>query len=171
MAENEAASPWASLAVERGFGAQDSTVTVCGSEAPHNVNDHASITPEGIVTTVAYTAATVGHNNIYLGGEPLIVFGPEHAATVASGGWSKDDVKRAIWERARVPIAHLSPENHERFSGIHPEGFRDKPPDTRVPIARDWRDVMIVVAGGAGKHSAVIPTFGMTRSITRRIED
>jgi hypothetical protein len=70
-----------------------------------------------------------------------------------------------------VPIAHLSPENHERFSGIHPEGFRDKSPDALVPIARDWRDVMIVVAGGAGKHSAVIPTFGMTRSITRRIED
>ena len=88
VAENEAASPWESLAVERGFGAGNSTVTVCGSEAPHNVNDHASSTPEGIVTTVAYTAATVGHNNIYLGGEPLIVLGPEHAATVAAVGWS-----------------------------------------------------------------------------------
>jgi hypothetical protein len=28
---------------------------------------------------------------------------------------------------------------------------------------------MVIVAGGAGKHSVVIPTFGMTRSITRRI--
>ncbi len=28
-----------------------------------------------------------------------------------------------------------------------------------------------LVAGGAGKHSAVIPTFGATRSVTRRIAD
>jgi len=27
-----------------------------------------------------------------------------------------------------------------------------------------------VVAGGAGKHSVLIPTFGATRSVTRRIE-
>jgi hypothetical protein len=40
-----------------------------------------------------------------------------------------------------------------------------------VPIARDWRDVMVIVAGGAGKHSAFIPTFGSTRSVTRRVAD
>ena len=57
----------------------------------------------------------------------------------------------------------------ERFSGIDPEGFLDKPLDTLAPIARDWRDIMVIVVGGAGKHSAVIPTFGMTRSVTRLI--
>jgi len=29
---------------------------------------------------------------------------------------------------------------------------------------------MIVVAGGAGKHSVFVPTFGATRSVTQRIE-
>ena len=29
---------------------------------------------------------------------------------------------------------------------------------------------MIVVAGGAGKHSVLVPTFGATRSVTLRIE-
>ena len=43
--------------------------------------------------------------------------------------------------------------------------------ETPAPIARDWRDVMVVVAGGAGKHSVFIPTFGSTRSVTRRIAD
>lgn len=146
-------------------------MTVCGSEGPHNINDHGSTTPEGIVTTVAGTAAIAGSNNIYLGGEPLIVLGPEHAATAASSGWRKEDFKRAVWDRARVPLARLAPENIERFAAIHPEGFRDKPPETPVPIARDWRDVMVIVAGGAGKHSVFIPTFGSTRSVTRRIAD
>jgi hypothetical protein len=171
IAENEAASPWEPLSEERGFSAGDSTVTVCGSEGPHNINDHASTTPEAIVTTVASVAATVGSNNIYLGGEPLVVLGPEHASTAASSGWSKDDFRRRVWERAAVPLAHFARENIERFATIYPEGFKDRPAGAVARVARDWRDIMIVVAGGAGKHSALLPTFGATRSVTRRITD
>jgi hypothetical protein len=170
VAENEAASPWEPLSVERGFSREVGTVTVCASEAPHNINDHGAATPEGIVTTVAGTAATVGSNNVYLGGEPLLVLGPEHAATVAAGGWSKADFKRAVWERAQVPLSRFDPANLERFAVIHPAGFKDRPPETLAPIARAWSDIMVVVAGGAGKHSVLIPTFGATRSVTRRIE-
>ncbi|HEY7654460.1 MAG TPA: hypothetical protein VIG07_16715 [Methylomirabilota bacterium] len=170
VAENEAASPWEPLSVERGFPREISTVTVCASEAPHNINDHGSSTPEGILTTVAGTAATVGSNNIYLGGEPLVMMGPEHAATVAGGGWSKADFKRALWERAQVPLSCFDPSNLDRFSVIYPAGFKDRPPESLVPIAREWSDIMVVVAGGAGKHSVLIPTFGATRSVTQRVE-
>ena len=171
MAENEAASPWEPLSVERGFPPGESTVTVCGSEAPHNINDHASTTPANIVTTVASVMATVGSNNIYLGGEPLVVLGPEHAATAASSGWSKDDFRRQVWERSAVPLACFAQENIGRFATIFPEGFKDRPAEAVARAARDWRDIMVVVAGGAGKHSALIPTFGATRSVTRRITD
>ena len=170
VAENEAASPWAPLSVDRGFSQNVSTVTVCGSEAPHNINDHGSSTPHGIVTTVAGTAAVVGSNNIYLGGEPLVILGPEHAATVAGGGFSKDDFKRELWERAQVPLSRFDASNIERFAVIHPAGFKDRPPETLAPIARQWSDIMVVVAGGAGKHSLFVPTFGATRSVTRPIE-
>ena len=171
MAENEANSPWQPLSAERGFSAEESTVTVCGSEAPHNINDHASTTPEAIVTTVASVMATVGSNNIYLGGEPLVVLGPEHAATAASSGWSKDEFRRHLWERSAVPLAHFAPENIARFATIYPEGFKDRPAGSVAHVARDWRDIMVVVSGGAGKHSALIPTFGATRSVIRRITD
>ena len=170
LAENEAASPWESLAAERGF-AGESTVTVCGSEAPHNINDHASTTPPAIVATVSSVAATVGSNNVYLGGEPLVLLGPEHAATAASTGWSKDEFKRQVWEHSAVPLARFAPENITRFETIYPEGFKDRPAGAVARFARDWRDIMVVVAGGAGKHSALIPTFGATRSVTRQITD
>ncbi len=169
IGENEAASPWEPLSIERGFSSEDSTVTVCGSEAPHNINDHGTVTPEGIVATVVGTAATTGSNNIYLGGEPLIVLGPEHAATVASTGWKKDDFRRAVWEAAGVPRGGFTSENLARFESIYPEGFTDRSPDAVLRIARHWRDIMVIVAGGAGKHSAFIPTFGATRSVTRKI--
>src|SRR5262249_28039316 len=39
LAENEEASPWEPLHVERGFRAEESCVTVLAAEGPHNVND------------------------------------------------------------------------------------------------------------------------------------
>ncbi|HUF92345.1 MAG TPA: hypothetical protein VMR23_08215 [Candidatus Limnocylindria bacterium] len=169
LAENEAASPWAPLHVERGFAASQSCVTVCGSEAPHNVNDHGSSSAEALVRTLAGTAATTGSNNVYLGGEPLIILGPEHAATIAGSGWSKDDLRRAVWEAARVPLSRFSGENLDRFRAITPDRFANKPPDTRVPIAARAEDIMVIVAGGPGKHSSIVPTFGATRSVTEEI--
>jgi len=68
-----------------------------------------------------------------------------------------------------VPLSRIAPENVARFAVIHPAGFMDRSPDMLIPIARDWPDIMVIVAGGAGKHSVVIPTFGATRSVTRPI--
>ena len=166
LAENEAQSPWEPLHVERGVARDESTVTVCGSEAPHNVNDHGSTTADTLMAALAGTAATTGSNNIYLAGDPLVILGPEHAQTIASSGWSKAEFKRRFWEAARVPLRKFSADNIARFTLTHPERFRDAGPDTLLPFASRPEDVMVIVAGGPGKHSAIVPTFGATRSVT-----
>jgi len=170
LAENEAQSPWEPLHVERGFGRDDSTVTVCGSEAPHNVNDHGSTGGETLMAALAGTAATTGSNNIYLAGDPLVILGPEHAQTIASSGWSKAEFKRRFWEAARVPLKKFSADNIARFKLTHPERFEGAGPETLLPFASRPDDVMVIVAGGPGKHSAIVPTFGATRSVTERID-
>ena len=170
LAENEAESPWDPLAVERGFGREESCVTVCGSDAPHNVNDHGSTTAEALLLAFIGTAAATGNNNIYLGGEPLVIVGPEHALTFAASGWSKRDLKTRLWEGARVRLDRFSRENLARFALMDPERFGDRPADAEVAIARRSEDVMVIVAGGPGKHSAFVPTFGATRSVTVRVE-
>ena len=170
VAENEAASPWDALHVERGFGAGESCVTVCGCDAPHNVNDHGSTTADGLVANLAGVLGTPGSNNVYLAGEPLIVLGPEHARTIADSGWTKADLKRALWERARVRLDVFSPENLARFALIDPPRFTNRPPGADVAQAQRPEDLMVIVAGGPGKHSAIIPTFGATRAVTVRIE-
>ena len=170
LAENEAQSPWEPLHVERGFAREDSTVTVCGSEPPHNVNDHGSTTAETLMAALAGTAATTGSNNIYLAGDPLVILGPEHAQTIAASGWSKQDFKRRFWEAARVPLRKFSADNIARFTLTHPERFENAGPDTLLPFASRPEDVMVIVAGGPGKHSAIVPTFGATRSVTEPIE-
>ena len=40
-----------------------------------------------------------------------------------------------------------------------------------IPLVRTPGDIRVIVAGGSGKHSAWCPTFGATRSATRRIRE
>lgn len=171
VAENEAANPWEPLHVERGFPREASTVTIVGAEGPHNINDHESIDAEGILQMTCGTVAITGSNNPYYAGEPLIAFGPEHAATIAAGGYSKQDVKRYIYEHATLPLGSFSDQNIDRrFRVKFPDRYAKAGPDARVTMAQRAEDIMVIVLGGAGKHSMYLPTFGETRSVTHALK-
>jgi hypothetical protein len=170
VAENEAESPWEPLHVERGFSRETTTVTVFAAEGPHNINDHESTTADGILKMVAGTMAITGANDVYYEAQPLVVFGPEHAATVAGGGYSKTDVQRFLFENARLPLGKFSQENIDRRFRIMFAGrYADADIDELIPVVQRPEDIAVIVLGGAGKHSAYIPTFGGTRSVTRAL--
>lgn len=171
VAENEARNPWEPLHVERGFPREASTVTVVGGESPHNVNDHESLSGEGLLRMIAGTLAETGSNDIYYEGQPLIIFGPEHAEQVAADGYSKADVKRYFYENARFALGRLSHETIERRMRVkYAARFANAGLDAQVPMAQRAEDFMMIVLGGAGKHSAVVPTFGATRAVTRALK-
>lgn len=170
IAENEAESPWEPYHVEMGFSAEHSTVTIIGAEAPHNVNDHGSTDAEGVCRTIASALATSANNDIYMIGRPVVVFGPEHAATVARSGWTKDDVRKFMYQHARVPYTQFSQDNLNFFIEKRPEWF-SRPRAENVPVMATESDLTILVAGGPGKHSLVLPTFGTTRPVTQLITD
>lgn len=163
IGENEESSPWEPLHAERGFERSASTITICGVENPHNINDHTGGDGEHLLTTIAGTMATQGNNNIlYQGGEPLVVIGPEHAALIAKSGFSKEKVKHFLHEKARIAKKSFSKRHQEE----HFSKFAD---DDLIPLVPKEEDLMIIVAGGAGKHSAYCPSFGFTRSVTKEI--
>jgi hypothetical protein len=172
IGENEAANPWEPLHVERGFAPTDSTVTVFGAEAPHNINNHWSATPHGLLRTIADAMVTLGSNHLYLGGESFVVQGPEHAEVLAKAGWAKRDVRAFLYDQARKPLTQV------KIGGMYgPETRRNLWPRwidhdneaERIPIARRAEDLTILVAGGAGRHSVYLPGWG-SRSVTRKIE-
>ena len=166
VAENEAESPWEPLHVEAGLARDVSTVTAFGCEGPHNIQDHYSNTGLGVLRTVAGAMGQAGSNNILGRGWPLLSLGPEHAATIARDGYAKKAVKEFLFEHARFPLGRLGAE-YRRYQ-VDRQGAVDAD-DTMVPIVRGPDDISIIVAGGAGKHSAWQPTFGDGTRPTRRV--
>ena len=92
IAEKEEASPWDAMHVDRGFQADDSTITVFAAAGPQTINDHGSNTAEGILNTISENIAAPGNSS----GETLLVIGVEHAKTIAEDGFSKADIRRYI---------------------------------------------------------------------------
>ena len=122
VCENEADSPFAPYHVEKGYSASDSTVFAMAAEAPHNVTDHLCNDPEGILDTICSVMSTVGHNTAVIGGHCAVVLGLEHAYTIASKGWTRDDVRRYLWMYSGNPSTRLAPTSTAGLQSNHPSG-------------------------------------------------
>jgi hypothetical protein len=164
IAENEEANPWGPLR-------DGDTVTVYGGEPPHNVNDHVSTTAAGILNNVADTAVSLGSNVgwYFSQAQLLVAFGPEHAATVHADGFSRADVQRFVFEYARQPLRSM------KLGGMW--GIHDWPrwmnavtdDDAMLPRVPSADEIFVMVAGGPGKHSSVIPNCTFSRAVSRPI--
>jgi hypothetical protein len=163
IAENENDSPWEPLSVERGFSAETSTVSVVGVENPHNINDHDALNADEVLSTIAGTMATLGNNHVRgLGGDAVLAFGPEHAATIAKDGFSKQSVIDYLYERARVPRRAF----YERAREKHYSGM---PADSMIPPTIRKENLHIIVVGGPGKHSSYLPGH-VSHMVTKAIQ-
>ena len=139
------------------FDASTSVVTTMPAEPPHNINDHGSNTGKGILTMIAGTMSQAGANNVYLHGPSFVVFGPEHAQTVARDGFTVEAVQEFLQAHSKVHVSRISEENLESWAG------QDRfPVNDHFFPAGSPSDIQVAVAGGAGKHSAFIPSFGDT---------
>ncbi len=162
--ENEEESPWEPYHVRRGFDRKDSVVTAMAGEAPHNINDHGSTSGDGLITTMAGTIGQVGANTIYGKGPYFVVIGPEHAATLARDGYTIESIQAALHERSKVHVDRVSPENRREYASAN----RPRQGDYSY-IGPTPQDIHILVAGGPGKHSAFIPSFGGTTVSSVRV--
>lgn len=171
IAENEDASPWQPLHVERGFAPQTSTVTLVCGEAPHCITDNYNTHPIDLLIGYADSMATLGGNNLSSQGEPVLVMAPEHAAYIARAGWSKDDVKRFLFERARKPWKLVGPRGKSK-GPTFPNWVDRRDPEALVPIVTHPEALLVIVAGGEGQKSMWIPTPGaQTLSVTEAIRE
>jgi hypothetical protein len=167
IAENEVASPWETYPKSVGVDAPSAITIHCG-ENPHNFHDMESETPAPILDKAASVMATLGSNNAPVSfAEFFVVLGPEHAATIAASGWSRRDVQSYLYERAR----RRAGEFRRAFDVVqYRPWLATLADDEWMPITDHPDNIRVIVAGGAGKHSCVIPSWGMTKSVTLPIE-
>ena len=159
IAEYEAANPWEPLHVTRGFWREQSVVTVVNAEAPHSMSENIQTDPREIVRTFASSMATLGVNNLYSQGHPVLVLGLEHVRHFHAAGWTKRNIQQALFEAARQPWGLMK--NRGKSKGPRFPEFVDKNDDTSmVPIMNAAEDLIVVVGGGAGGKSMFLPTAG-----------
>ena len=175
--ENVEGNPWhESLAVEKGFKPTDNVVFLHGGPAPIVENDHASVDPKDLAEVMAYTMNAVGASRCF-GGGGIWMLGPEHAATLASQGWSKKDVKEFLWKTARAPFWAMPPLAAGECATTtccpdqFPEDFGPVTPDTMIPAVRSPDRIEIIVVGGAGKQGMYWPiSFGPSPLIMVKVD-
>jgi hypothetical protein len=156
LGEAEEASPWEPFHVSRGFGAEQSVVTVVGAEAPHSVmavtDGDDPTSPDRVLGALASAFSALSTNNAMLrGGAGVVVLNPEHAEVLAASGMSRRDVAAAIAERAGNPRAVLA-RQVPAFAG-------SGDPDDFLACFAKADDVLVLVAGGVGLYSVVMPTW------------
>jgi hypothetical protein len=165
--ENEEESPWEPYHVRRGFEAGDSVVTMLSSEPPHNINDHASTSGAGILQTIAGTISQTGANVLSGHGPYIVVLGPEHAQTIHRDGWTIADIQEKLFEDSAIHIDRVPAEKRKNYvvdrsaKVVNDKFYLTSSPDR----------IQVLVAGGPGKHSAYIPTFGSTEECSIRVSN
>jgi hypothetical protein len=160
LGENEDASPWEPLHVERGYGREESVVTMFSVESQMEVYDLKNHTPETILNGYAGTVNSLGstHTRQWMyprrHADNCILLSPTHAQAIASHGWLRNDVRRYIYEKARVPAEMLKIilDDHRIMPSMR--WVLDADPGTMIPVtgAPDWFH-LVVIGGPVGKSS------------------
>lgn len=169
IAENEADSPWQPFHVERGYAREDSTVTVIGASAGHNVFTYGCENGAEILDHFVGAMTALGHNNVIFPTGPLLVIGPEHAGVLARDGYDKPAIREYLFEHARIPLSRFPQRTVRGLKHRRSRWFEQVNDPEHIGIADHPSHINIVVAGGAGIHSQFVPTSFSYSAVTRRI--
>ncbi len=152
IAEDEEGSPWESLAAERLGDPYVSAVTAMAALAPRQIMNEWTTQPEELLDTfVAEMRANQRDYSIWAGNY-AIVLSPQLRQPFADHGWSKADIRRYVFERARI--------RRGEWADVGKANVVGSDPDREYPALDSENDLLIVAAGGpAGGFGAVIPPW------------
>ena len=170
LAEAEEESPFPPLHTSLGFAATDSAVTLLGCEAPHSVlySDNADDPEdaEKLLYVLSVGLANIATNNaIFCSGTALVVLGPKHADVLARANMSREVVQQRLWE-----LTHHATADHDRYG----QQFGSRFSGENYPAFAQPNDILVMVAGGSGLYSMVMPNWGgadhANRAVSVKVE-
>ncbi len=155
FAEREQDSFWESLAVERGFGAEESTVTLFAGGGVFPVGDQKSREPESLTRCLALSLRAVYNARIYGATDALLVVSPENMRVFRDAGWTKARFRAALDEALTVDGRDIV-----AGAGGIAEGMPLKLAERRLSKFRPDGLLIVHAGGGAGMWSAIITGWG-----------
>ncbi len=152
VAEDEENSPWLSLAEERGIPSDVSAVTVMAAGAPRQLMNEWTTSPEDILDTFAAEIRANMRNYSIWPGNYAVVIPPQLRSHFANARWSKADVRRYLYDKARIRRAEWA--ECGKGAVVRNKG------DQEYAALKQADDLLVVAAGGpAGGFGAVIPPW------------
>jgi hypothetical protein len=165
LAENAERNPWEPLHVELGFAPDVSIAVVVAARGIITVVESSQESGLGDLETLVSSMRGEGISGYYYqarGASPVVVLGPEHAAEIAAAGFGRKEVKEYIFQHARMPLQHLRDRGHWGARSW-PEAWEQQPEDFLVPLVISPDTLILVVAGGDGRHSSWFPAWSATQ--------
>ncbi|MET0663064.1 MAG: thioredoxin family protein [Ilumatobacteraceae bacterium] len=152
FAENDAESPFGTIAGEHGIPAGTDAITLFPGEGTRCVVDQLSREPDSLARSLAAALQTLHHPKLILGFDAILVIGPEHARVFAEAGWGREEVLAGIRSHLNRPGSELVRGAGGIAEGL-PEAFADAP---SLPKVRAGGLLLAYAGGGAGLFSEII---------------
>jgi hypothetical protein len=80
--------------------------------------------------------------------------GPKHAKVLARNDFTRELIQQRLWE-----LTHFANAEHIRYGGEFGNAFKDDP-DGTYPAFSAPENILVMVAGGSGLYSMVMPNWG-----------
>jgi hypothetical protein len=175
LPENEQAVAdigWQPYSVDRGFRAGENIVTVqsvVAISAPTYTGSEKAIEHMELIADVIGQRACgywTAIGMVYANWHPLIVLGPSIAKVFAQDGWTKNDIRRYMYEHVKMPAslaeryAYYCGQTGFRITAAVKEGLlppvyhESNDPDRLVPVFQRPEWIGIVVAGDWGRNQS-----------------
>ncbi len=161
IAEADTETHWTPLHVERGFAADQSTVTVFAGESPRQVR--AVGHPEPILLALADVASSLGSNmstSGSVGDTGIGVRQGQIVVTIAGNSnlwkdWTKAQAKEYIFARCQRSVADL------KAAMVLSDDPEPGDAENMIPLIPEPDDILLIFAGGEESNmSSVIPSWG-----------
>jgi hypothetical protein len=151
FAENDAESPFGSLAASRGLPEGVDAVTVFAGEGPHTIVDQLSRTADSLANSIALSLQAMHHSKLALAFDAVLVIGPEHARVFADDGWDRARLISELRARTTRPGTEMI----RGARGIT-EGIPEHLSDQEIPKFGPDGILIAYAGGGAGLFTALI---------------
>ena len=151
FAEDESDGDWANLAQDRGFERADSVISLFAGEGLQPIVDQQSRNPESLTKNISNSLRSVVNTKLYGAADAILVISPEHRRIFRQAGWSKQDLRQALYDNLMISGSDVIRGAQDIAEGM-PEKFKDK----QLSKFRDDGLHIVTTGGKAGMFSAII---------------